>query len=56
MGIFNRKKKEESEPDIVQTNSFTDIMNGLQFAVNSVTKQYTKTLFRKNSPTDEITA
>lgn len=35
MGIFNRKKKEESEPDIVQTNSFTDIMNGLQFAVNS---------------------
>lgn len=35
MGIFNKKKKEESEPDIVQTNSFTDIMNGLQFAVNS---------------------
>lgn len=35
MGIFNKKKKEENAPDVVQTNSFTDIMNGLQFAVNS---------------------
>lgn len=35
MGIFNKKKKEENAPDAVQTNSFTDIMNGLQFAVNS---------------------
>lgn len=36
MGIFNKKKNEESVPGIVQTHSFTDIMNGLQFAVNSV--------------------
>lgn len=35
MGIFNKKKREESMPDTIQTNSFTDIMNGLQFAVNS---------------------
>ena len=35
MGIFNKKKKDEEEQDAAQTNSFTDIMNGLQYAVNS---------------------
>lgn len=34
MGIFNKKKKEE-DTDNIPTNSFTDIMNGLQYAVNS---------------------
>lgn len=35
MGIFNKKKQDEEEQDAVPTNSFTDIMNGLQYAVNS---------------------
>ena len=36
MGLFHRgKKNNDDEPDSVQTNSFSDIMNGLQYAVNS---------------------
>ena len=35
MGLFHRgKKNNDDEPDSVQTNSFSDIMNGLQYAVN----------------------
>ncbi len=35
MGLFHKDtKKEEEEQDRVQTNSFTDILNGLQYAVN----------------------
>lgn len=35
MGLFHRdKKNNEEEPDSVPTNSFSDIMNGLQYAVN----------------------
>lgn len=31
MGLFHRgKKNNDDEPDSVQTNSFSDIMNGLQ--------------------------
>ena len=34
MGLFHRgKKNNDDEPDSVQTNSFSDIMNGLQYAV-----------------------
>jgi len=33
MGLFHRdKKNNDDEPDSVQTNSFSDIMNGLQYA------------------------
>ena len=35
MGLFHRGKKNNDDgPDSVQTNSFSDIMNGLQYAVN----------------------
>jgi len=35
MGLFHRdKKNDEDESDSVPTNSFSDIMNGLQYAVN----------------------
>ena len=35
MGLFHRdKKNNDDEPDSVQTNSFSDIMNGLQYSVN----------------------
>ena len=35
MGLFHKgKKNNDDEPDSVQTNSFSDIMNGLQYAVN----------------------
>lgn len=33
MGLFDRNKKND-EPNSVPTNSFSDIMNGLQYAVN----------------------
>lgn len=35
MGIFNKKKRDDNERDTVPANSFIDIMNGLQYAVNS---------------------
>ena len=36
MGLFHKEKKhnEEDNPETSQTNSFSDIMNGLQYAVN----------------------
>ena len=37
MGLFHRdKKNNDDEPDSVQTNSFSDIMNGLQYAVRYI--------------------
>ena len=40
MGLFHRdKKNNDDEPDSVQTNSFSDIMNGLQYAVNCAQDQ-----------------
>jgi len=36
MGLFHKEKKHDdnNNPDSTQTNSFSDIMNGLQYAVN----------------------
>ena len=46
MGLFKHKER----------YALSDILKGLHHAVNRVTKQYTKTIFWKSSPTDEITA
>ena len=40
MGLFHRgKKNNDDEPDSVQTNSFSDIMNG-GFSVCSITSSF----------------
>lgn len=52
MGLFHRgKKNNDDEPDSVQTNSFSDIMNGLQYAVNCGTRYITESSDTKSDQT-----
>lgn len=52
MGLFHRdKKNNDDEPDSVQTNSFSDIMNGLQYAVNCAQDTYVESSDTKSDQT-----